>query len=170
MPLEIERKFLVVSDMWRPHATAKRFLVQFYLSTGTRSSVRVRLEGTDLAWLTIKAASHGRSRLELEYPIPVHDARQMMVLAEGAIIEKVRHLVPHEGLVWEVDVFSGDNEGLTIAEVELERADQPIHLPAWLGREVTDDRRYYNASLAHEPLGHRKRATEPNGPPAAHKA
>lgn len=153
MPVEIERKFLVASDAWKGRVTASRVLSQFYLSLGERSSVRVRIEGRSSAWITVKSASSGIARHEFEYAIPVEDARQMLPLAEGAVIVKVRYIVPHKGLDWEVDVFAGENLGLIIAELEIEQADQPLDLPPWLGREVSDDRRYYNASLAQRPFG-----------------
>lgn len=152
MAVEIERKFLVVTDAWKAQVVSSRGLRQFYLSRGGRSSVRVRIEGDKGAWLTVKAAAKGRSRAEFEYVLPIDDAREMLPLAEGAVIEKVRHIVPHGGVDWEVDVFAGENEGLVIAEAELKRADQPLDLPPWVGPEVTDDRRYYNASLAQRPL------------------
>lgn len=121
--------------------------------------MRVRIEGDALAWITVKSASSGRERHEFEYSIPVDDARQMLAMAEGAVIHKVRYIVPYGGHEWEVDVFAGENEGLVIAEVELERPDQPLELPPWLGHEVTDDRRYYNANLAQSPLGAPHRPT-----------
>lgn len=152
MAVEIERKFLVAGDGWKAAAASSRRLVQFYLSKDGPSSVRVRLDGGDRALLTIKTAASGTSRAEFEYPIPLEDAKDMMVLAEGAIIDKVRHVVPYLGFDWEVDVFSGDNEGLVVAEVELDGEEQVPELPPWLGREVTDDRRYYNAYLAQRPF------------------
>mgnify|MGYP000482799138 CR=1 FL=1 len=152
MAIEIERKFLVVADAWRSQVTSSRAMIQFYLSRGGRASVRVRTEDGQRACLTIKAATQGRKRIELEYPLSVDDARQMMELAEGHIIEKVRHIVPHQGQLWEVDVFAGANGGLVVAEAELDCETQSLVLPTWVGREVTDERRYYNASLAERPF------------------
>jgi adenylate cyclase len=152
MAVEIERKFLVAGDGWRAGSVASRQLSQFYLSRDGRSSVRVRIEGEVGAWLTIKSAGGGMARAEFEYRIPVADAQAMRPLAQGAIVEKVRHIVPFAGHKWEVDVFAGDNEGLVVAEVELASADQAPALPEWLGAEVTADHRYYNASLAQRPF------------------
>jgi adenylate cyclase len=166
--VEIERKFLVVTDAWKAGAVSSRKLCQFYLTLAGRSSVRVRIEGERRASLTVKAASGGRSRLEFEYDIPVDDAREMMALAEGSVIEKIRHIVPYAGLDWEVDVFAGENEGLVIAEAELECVDQPLDLPPWVGPEITDDRRYYNACLAQRPLKSWQRTAASRSPsPAA---
>lgn len=152
LAVEIERKFLVGNEGWRSGVASSRRLVQFYLSRNGPSSVRVRIDGGRRAQLTIKTAASGTSRAEFEYEIPLADAEDMIALAEGAVIAKMRHIVPYRGLTWEVDEFHGDNEGLVVAEVELEREDQIPELPPWLGREVTDDRRYYNASLALQPF------------------
>lgn len=152
MAIEIERKFRVASDGWRDCVMSSRRLRQFYLSRDGLSSVRIRIEADARAWLTIKSAASGAARSEFEYPIPFVDARDMIPLAEGAVIDKVRHIVPFAGLDWEVDVFAGDNQGLVVAEVELSAADEAISQPPWLGAEVTDDRRYYNASLAVRPF------------------
>lgn len=152
MALEIEHKFLVVGDGWRQAVIGKRRLSQCYLSHDKRASVRVRVEASVGAWLTIKSAKCGPARSEYEYAIPIADAEAMSALAEGAVIEKCRHLVPHEGLLWEIDVFAGDNAGLIIAEIELPPRRPLPSLPDWIGREVTSDLRYDNASLAHKPF------------------
>lgn len=152
MALEIERKFLVAGTEWQTAVMRRRRLVQFYLNRDARSSVRVRIEDEAQAWLTIKGASSGISRSEFEYAIPLADAQKMMTLAEGAVIDKVRHIVTHGGLDWEIDVFAGDNAGLVIAEVELASADQQIEMPSWVGLEVSHDRAYYNASLVLRPF------------------
>lgn len=152
MALEIERKFRVGGVGWETGVTSRRRLVQFYLTRDARSSVRVRIEEDARAWLTIKTASSAIARDEFEYPIPLGDATEMMALAEGAVIDKVRHIVPHGGLDWEIDVFTGDNAGLVIAEVELVSPEQHFERPRWLGPEVTHERRYYNASLVHLPF------------------
>jgi adenylate cyclase len=152
MSLEIERKFLVQAEDWRSLATSSRNLKQFYLATEQRSSVRIRIEEAVGAWLTVKSAQSGAKRSEFEYPIPIEDAEQMTAMAAGAVIEKVRHIVPFAGLDWEVDDFAGDNEGLVVAEVELRSEDQKFELPRWIGKEVTDDKRYYNASLSEMPF------------------
>lgn len=146
--LEIERKFLVIGDGWRRDATRSMPMRQAYLTRGGRTSIRVRTIGNREAILTIKTAAAGTARNEFEYPIPMADAEQLMAEREGALIAKTRHLVPGDGVTWEVDVFEGDNQGLILAEVELTHVDQPFAMPAWLGREVTGERRYYNADLA----------------------
>lgn len=149
--VEIERKFLVASDAWKADVRSTHRLLQFYLSRGGRASVRVRIEDDAKAWLTIKSASAGMVRSELEYAIPIAHAHEMRALAEGGVIEKVRHEVGHAGHLWEIDVFAGENAGLVVAEVELEAPEARVDLPAWIGREVTDDPHYYNASLAVRP-------------------
>lgn len=151
MALEIERKFLLVSDAWRPEVTRSLAFRQGYLSgDGGRASVRVRLEG-DAARLNIKAAVLGRARAEYEYAIPVDEAVEMLGTLCVGRVEKTRHFVERDGLVWEIDEFIGDNAGLIVAEVELLDEHQAITRPEWLGREVTDERRYYNHSLALHP-------------------
>ena len=148
MATEIERKFLVTGDGWRKLVTQQTQFRQGYLSSNAKATVRVRSMDDARAYLTIKGASRGMSRAEYEYPLPIADAREMLAMAEPHVIEKIRHLVPFEGLVWEVDVFGGHHEGLLIAEVELSSEDQHVAIPDWIGREVTDDDRYYNASLS----------------------
>lgn len=151
MPTEIERKFLVRNDGWRRHADSGTAYRQGYLVGGRESSVRVRIEG-DRARLNIKSATIGVRRLEYEYEIPLHEAREMLtVLCAGPLIEKTRYLVIHEGHHWEVDVFEGDNAGLVVAEIELSHEDEPFVRPDWLGEEVSDDPRYYNVSLVSHP-------------------
>jgi adenylate cyclase len=112
--------------------------------------VRVRIAG-ERAFLTIKGAAIGATRAEFEYEIPVADARQLLPLCDGALVRKRRHVVEHAGNRWEVDEFEGDNTGLVVAELELQAAGQAFARPEWLGREVTDDPRYYNSSLAAHP-------------------
>jgi CYTH domain-containing protein len=149
---EIERKYLVEGDAWRHEATRSTTFRQGYLSTMKERTVRVRVAG-DLAWLTIKGITVGASRSEFEYSIPVADGTAMLdELCERPLIEKTRHVVEHAGVTWEVDEFSGANEGLIVAEIELETADQDIDLPAWAGEEVTADPRYFNANLIARPF------------------
>jgi adenylate cyclase len=102
--------------------------------------------------LTIKTAEPGIQRHEYEYAIPLRDAEALLLQRDGALITKTRHIVPIGGLIWEIDVFDGENAGLTIAEVELGSTDQILYRPEWLGREVTHERRYYNSSLAKHPV------------------
>jgi CYTH domain-containing protein len=147
---EIERKFLVTDDTWRRQATSTSFR-QGYLSTVKERTVRVRAAG-DEGTLTIKGITVGASRTEFEYPIPVEDAHVMLdELCEQPIIEKTRHVVDVDGTTWEIDEFAGVNEGLVVAEVELDSPDEQFTSPDWLGDEVTDDPRYFNANLIAHP-------------------
>lgn len=148
MAEEIERKFLVVSDGWKALAESSSLLRQGYLSSNAKATVRVRTWDDQVARLTLKGAAQGMVRAEYEYEIPMADALEMLVMAEPHVLEKRRHLVRFGGLLWEIDVFEGRHAGLVIAEVELEQVDQPVALPDWVGAEVTDDDRYYNASLS----------------------
>jgi adenylate cyclase len=155
MAVEIERKFLVASALWQASVVSMRRIKQGYLSGSGPANVRVRFvenAGDTKGFLTIKSAEAGCSRQEFEYAIPSADAEQLLGLCQGAIIDKTRHNVQHEGQLWEVDVFLGDNEGLIVAEIELERADQDFEHPPWLGEEITEDHRYYNAELAQHPF------------------
>jgi len=149
--IEIERKFLVEGEAWRSAVSVSRRIRQFYLCEDKQASIRVRISDDRHAWLTIKSATAGLRRSEFEYAIPLEDANAMAQLAQGDIVEKVRNLVPMGGVCWEVDVFSGENSGLVVAEVELSSEDQTVALPDWIGCEVTDDPRYQNASLALHP-------------------
>lgn len=150
MPVEIERKFRVRDGRWRRLATAHIPMCQGYLG-GDRCSIRVRREG-DLATLNIKSRELGSERVEFEYPLPPEEAEAMLARFAGERVIKTRHLVPHDGLVIEVDEFGGDNAGLVVAEVELPSRDHPFMPPDWLGEEVTDDPRYYNVALARTPF------------------
>ena len=152
MALEIERKFRVRGDGWKRHIVRARRLRQAYLTKNDRISMRVRIDGDEAATLTIKTARTGIERHEYEFAIPVAEAKELLELREGSVISKTRHIVRNGGLNWEIDVFDGDNNGLVIAEIELDRADGPIKLPHWIGEEVTDDRRFYNADLAKYPF------------------
>ncbi|KAB2846941.1 MAG: CYTH domain-containing protein [Hyphomicrobiaceae bacterium] len=150
MGIEIERKFLVKNGDWAPLAIARQRIRQGYLSSGAEASVRVRIADGQ-AFLTIKSAAVGLSRQEYEYSIPMADAEALLKVCTGSLISKVRHTVPAGGLSWSLDIFEGENAGLEIAEVEIDREDAPIELPSWVGAEVTGDRRYYNADLCVSP-------------------
>lgn len=151
MGIEIERKFLVIDERWRTLGTGVA-MRQGYLSSHPDRVVRVRIEG-DAAVLTIKGRSVGASRGEWEYPIPLADAEQFLTsLCEQPLIEKTRYRIQHEGMLWEVDEFFGANAGLVVAEIELAAEDQPFSRPDWLGAEVTDDARYFNANLIRHPF------------------
>lgn len=148
MAIEIERKFLVIGTAWR--AGQSTLFRQGYLNRDKERTVRVRIAGS-LAYLTIKGISTGATRAEFEYEIPVADAGQLLLLCDGPLIEKTRYVVPHAGMLWEVDEFHGANSGLVVAEIELQSEGQPFDKPAWVGREVTDDKRYFNSSLSVQP-------------------
>ncbi len=157
MGIEIERKFLVTGEGWRAAAHAVIPMAQGYIndqaamdSGAQKASVRVRIQG-DAAYLNLKSRELGHTRQEFDYPVPVEDARALLALCVGGLIDKRRHLVNHGGLLWEVDEFLGDNAGLVVAEVELTSADQAFDKPEWAGTEVTDELRYYNLALASRP-------------------
>jgi len=147
---EIERKFLVTDQTWKKlgNGTAYR---QGYLSTRKERVVRVRTMGGKAA-LTIKGPIVGVTRPEFEYEIPLDEANQLLELCEKPLIEKTRFRIDHGGLVWEVDEFHGLNEGLIIAECELESENQEIDKPEWVGTEVTGDPRYANTNLVARPF------------------
>ena len=150
MPQEIERKFLLKNNKWRDYAEDRFVIKQGYLNTDKDRTVRVRVRGNK-GFLTIKGRTIGMTRPEFEYEIPVRDAQQLIRLCEGPIIDKTRYLIPKKDHVWEIDIFRGDNEGLAIAEVELQYPDQKIPKPRWIGQEVTGDPRYFNSNLVKHP-------------------
>jgi adenylate cyclase len=154
MGREIERKFLTSSRSWQSAVSRVSDISQVYLAATDSASVRIRIKDDEKAFLAIKSAEAGPSRLEFEYPIPVDEAKALFELRIGHIVEKRRHIVVFEGHRWEVDVFRGVLDGLIMAELELDDAEQQFHKPDWLGEEVTHDRRYYNASLAMHGLPH----------------
>jgi CYTH domain-containing protein len=149
--MEIERKFLVTGDGWRP-GYESRTIRQGYLAFGPPASVRIRISAGK-AHLNIKRSTLEISRDEFEYPISVDEAEFMLKhLCQGRLVEKTRHWVRYAGRVWEVDLFEGANAGLAVAEVELDRADQAVELPPWAGREVSGEARYLNSGLAQRPF------------------
>lgn len=151
MAIEIERKFLLRNDSWRDFADDGQWMRQGYLLGSAKASVRVRVAGNS-ANINIKSATLDVTRQEYEYPIPVTEANEMLdTLAEGPLIEKTRYHVTHGEHVWEIDVFSGDNAGLVVAEIELEDSQEAFERPPWLGDEVSDDPRYYNVCLVKHP-------------------
>jgi adenylate cyclase len=150
MGQEIERKFLVKQDNWRGQTQGVVYR-QGYLSTNNGLTVRVRVMG-EQAYLTIKGPSVGYSRAEFEYPIPLADAQIMLnTLCDRPLIEKTRYKLQYHNLTWEIDEFAGDNQGLILAEVELTQENQIIQLPDWVGKEVSDDPKYYNVNLVKYP-------------------
>lgn len=149
MALEIERKFLVKKGAL-PRAKGMKYR-QGYLNSSNERTVRVRTIG-DKGYLTVKGVSRGAVRLEYEYEIPVAEAAVMLDdLCEKPLIEKKRYRIDYSGLTWEVDEFFGENNGLVVAELELESEDQEFSKPDWIGEEVTGDPKYFNANLVHYP-------------------
>lgn len=150
MKKEIERKFLIKGD-FMPHVTSQTYIEQGYVAKSDDLTLRIRTRD-EQGYLTIKGRSNaaGMSRLEWEYEIPVEQARELLAFSKGTI-KKHRYLVPVGRHTFEVDRFYGENEGLIIAEVELESEDEQYPRPEWLGEEVTGDRRYYNSQLLKHP-------------------
>lgn len=151
--IEIERKFLVTSTEFIKEAIRQSRIVQGYLSSNPERTVRVRVKG-DKGFLTIKGIGNksGLSRFEWEKEIPLADAEQLLLLCEQGIIDKIRYEVAGSNHLYEVDVFSGANEGLIIAEIELSNENESFEKPNWLGMEVTNDNRYYNAYISKNPF------------------
>ena len=146
MPVEIERKFLVIGDGWRPDKPGQRYC-QGYISKGN-ATVRVRRVG-EAAFLTIKGPPNGAVRAEFEYSIPVDHAEELLRnFCRKPLVEKIRHRILFEGHCWFVDVFGGKHQGLVLAEIELDHLGETFKMPPWIGREVTNDRRYGNSSLS----------------------
>jgi adenylate cyclase len=151
MAIEIERKFLLKNDDWRGLAIGTIYQQGYILAQDKLTSIRLRIIDAD-AYLTIKSKTEGISRNEFEYPIPLEDAKIMLnTLCNRPLIEKIRYKIKQEDLIWEIDEFKGENEGLILAEVELINENQTINLPHWVGKEVTNDSRYYNVNLAKHP-------------------
>ena len=151
MATEIEHKFLVAGDGWRAAAHTSQDFEQGYLCGEGPASVRVRIQGSR-ANINVKAAVVGAVRAEYEYPVPIEDAREMLAtLCVAPPVIKTRHWVVYAGHTWEIDEFAGENAPLIIAEIELDSVDETFERPAWLGEEVTHDRRYYNHALAFNP-------------------
>jgi len=151
MATEIERKFLVINDDWRGIVESEMQIVQAYLGNNEFSSTRIRIQD-DKANINIKSATLGISRTEFEYAIPVVDAQLIIDdLCIKPVIKKTRYTVKHMQHLWEIDVFSGDNEGLIVAEIELSSPDEAFEKPSWLGEEVSNDARYYNVCLVRNP-------------------
>ena len=152
MAQEIERKFLVKGD-FKPFVTKQTRITQGYLSSVPERTVRVRIKG-DKGFITIKGIGNesGASRYEWEKEIPVEEVKELLKLCEPGIIDKTRFIVPaNDGLKFEVDEFYGDNEGLTVAEIELPDENFKFEKPEWLGEEVTGDIKYFNSMLMKNP-------------------
>ncbi|MEZ5387939.1 MAG: CYTH domain-containing protein [Prosthecobacter sp.] len=150
MATEIERKYLLKPGVWKPSGSGRR-MTQGYLARDPDRTVRVRIVG-DEAFMTVKSRRTGIARTEIEFPISLEHARDLMTLCFQPVIDKTRHEVMHDGMLWEVDVFHGENEGLVVAEIELPAEDTPFTLPDWAGVEVSHDMRYTNSRLSAEPF------------------
>jgi CYTH domain-containing protein len=150
--IEIERKFLVTSADYRNMAQHSHSISQGFLNTAPERTVRIRIQH-DKGFLTIKGKSNlsGTTRYEWECELPLSEAQCLMKLCEKGIIEKVRYIVPYGKHLFEIDEFLGDNQGLVIAEVELQNENEPFEKPDWLGQEVTGNIRYYNSCLSKNP-------------------
>ncbi len=150
--IEIERKFLVRSEDFKNDAYQQTRILQGFLNTDKERTVRIRLKG-DLGFLTVKGVStdDGTSRFEWEKEISIEDAKALMQLCEKGVIDKIRYEVKFDNHLFEVDEFFGDNEGLIIAEVELNHVSEVFKKPSWIGEEVTGDIKYYNAQLSKQP-------------------
>ena len=151
--IEIERKYLVNSDAFKKDALRKNHIAQGYLNSAPERTVRVRIKG-DTGYLTIKGKSNetGLSRFEWEKEIPLAEAKALLLLCEKGIIEKNRYEVLVGKHLFEVDEFFGENEGLLLAEVELQSESEFFEKPNWLGNEVTQDQRYYNSYISKHPF------------------
>jgi len=151
MPLEIERKFLIKNDTWKASADKGLVIKQAYLNTDKERTVRVRLKD-EQGFLTIKGKTVNTTRVEFEYEIPKQDALELLKLCSKSVIEKTRYNVLHENMLWEIDIFEGDNAGLEVAEIELENENQTFSIPNWLGKEVSMEPKYFNSSLVEKPF------------------
>lgn len=151
MAVEIEKKFLLKNNNWRKLVAQSVRYKQGYFSTNKKSSIRIRVTDNS-ASLNIKSATLGITRNEYDYPIPLDEAEEMLEqLCNRPLLEKTRHFLMHDGNKWEIDEFLGDNQGLIVAELELEHPEQTFSKPDWLGEEVSDDPRYYNVCLVTHP-------------------
>lgn len=151
MGIEIERKFLVKNNLWKDNANNGTDFEQAYFTRNESCSVRVRKEG-DKANLNIKSAELGILRQEFEYAIPLDEAEELLSLCGSTTVTKKRYEVIHAGKTWEVDVFTGENEGLIVAEIELDYPEENFEMPPWAGNEVSSEIRYYNSELARHPF------------------
>lgn len=151
MGVEIERKYTVIGDAWKQNITGSDNIIQGYLANTDKCSIRIR-SSSDKASINLKSMTIGIQRSEFEYPIPLEDAKHLLDnLCLQPVIIKNRYYVRHANDCWEVDVFKGENVGLVVAEIELDKPDQAFDIPTWLGDEVSNDIRYYNVSLVENP-------------------
>ena len=153
MGIEIERKFLLKTNLWKKISHRSSKMSQGYLVQGAERSVRVRVDDSGKAFINIKSSTNGISRLEYEYQIPLSDADEILSqVALKPIIEKTRYYVDIDNHTWEIDVFTGANQGLVVAEIELSSEDESFTKPDWVGEEVSGDTRYYNQNLIDHPF------------------
>ncbi len=148
--VEIERKFLIKTDLWKPTVKGIK-IIQGYLSIDSEKVIRVRI-ADEQGFLTIKGKAKGIVRTELEYEIPKNEAEVLLKMCNEFIVEKTRYKEKFKDMLWEVDVFEGKNKGLFLAEIELEHENQNFDLPDWVGEEVTFDYHYYNSWLSKNPF------------------
>jgi CYTH domain-containing protein len=151
--IEIERKFLVLSDVFKSEAIRKSHIIQGFLNSDKERTVRIRLKDSE-GFLTVKGLSDddGLSRFEWETKIDKSEAEALLKLCEKGVIDKIRYDIPVGNHLFEVDEFFGDNEGLIIAEIELNDVDESFEKPIWLGKEVTGNTKYYNSQLSKQPF------------------
>lgn len=150
MSIEIERKFLITGNDWKQGAQFSQYR-QGYIFAGKNGIVRVRTIDQK-GYLTIKSAPVGLKRQEYEYEIPFSDANAMLDhMCKNYIVEKMRYKLKYADHTWEIDIFAGYNEGLTLAEIELSYENEPFERPPWIGKEVTQDPKYYNSNLSKKP-------------------
>lgn len=151
MGVEIERKFLVDHEKWNQVEKPEGMIIrQGYMHKEPSKTIRIRVRDKE-SYITIKGKSHGISRSEYEYKIPLNDGNEMLASFCDAIIDKVRYCITYAGKFWEIDVFAGDNNGLIVAEIELDNEHEQFDVPDWIDVEVTEDKRYYNSNLSVNP-------------------
>ncbi len=152
MGIEIERKFLVNQEIWNTLEKPEgEFYRQGYLLTDPTKTIRVR-QTSEKGFLTIKGISVGASRAEFEYEIPREEAKELLDQFSVSELSKIRYKILFENKLWEVDEFLGENEGLMVAEIELESEDETFSIPDWIGEEVTGEKKYYNSNLTQLPF------------------
>ena len=151
MGLEIERKYLLKNEDWRKEVESKSIIKQGYLNSNPLRTVRIRITNNK-GFLTIKSKNEGSKRKEFEYVIPLTEAQDLILLCEQPIIEKTRYLVPINNHTWEIDIFEGINKGLEVAEIELSQENESFEIPNWIGKEVTEEIKYYNSQLIENPF------------------
>lgn len=147
MGLETERKYLVKDSSYRNLSFKSSVITQGYLNPDPERTVRIRIKD-ETGFLTVKGKNIGDTRLEFEYEIPLQDARTLLGLCDGCVVEKIRHYVNYSGFIWEVDEFQGRNASLVVAEIELPSSDVDFDVPGFIGAEVTGDPNYYNSNLS----------------------